>query len=52
MNKETKEYLTRLISGVREQVDKDTVEVEGEKCIPATWLDAAILCDVIEKEIL
>ncbi len=52
MNKETKEYLTRLISGVREQIDKNTVEWKGEKCIPAPWLDAALLCDVIEKEML
>jgi hypothetical protein len=46
-----KEYITRLIEGVREQAEKDYLEINGEQCVPAKWLDALLLCDVIEKEL-
>jgi len=51
MDKETKEYLTRLIAGVRDRASKDFGEYEGEVTIPAKWLDAVLLCDVVEKEL-
>lgn len=52
-----KDYLKRLIAGVRRQVDKDptTIEVRaeyGDECTPARWIDAELLCSVIESDIL
>jgi len=52
MKEETTDYIKRLIEGVREQAKKDFTAIEGDKCIPPKWLDAVLLCDVIEKELL
>ena len=54
-----KEYLARLIKGVREQraTDPDTIQAQKdcggyEDVTIARWIDASILCDVIEEEVL
>lgn len=52
MNNETKDYLTRLIAGTREMAEKEYGEYDGEPTIPAKWMDAVLLCDVVEKELL
>lgn len=52
ISEERIDYIKRLIEGVREQAEKHYVEYHGEKCITATWLDAVLLCDVIEEELL
>lgn len=52
MDDETKDYIERLIAGVRYQIDKEVTYHHGEKCYPSKWIDASILCDVIEREIL
>ena len=52
MKPERIDYLERLVEGVRGQVKKSYCWYDGEITIPAKWLDADILCDVIEKEVL
>jgi len=52
MNEADRDYLIRLIEGVREQVKKSYCWSGGEITIPAKWIDASILCDVVEREIL
>ena len=52
-----KEYLTRLIAQVRKQIakDPDTIAAAkevGEVVIIGRWLDATLLCNIIEDEIL
>jgi len=50
------DYAKRLIAGVRETIEKEHVEIrkeEGmEECITGTWLDASLLCSVIEKDLI
>lgn len=46
------DYLKRLVDGVQKEVDKHTIEIEGDKCTPSEWTDAWLLCSVIKKEIL
>jgi len=43
------DYITRLIAGVREMISEATVERNGEEYIPATWIDASLLCDEVEQ---
>ena len=52
-----KDYIRRLIAGLRSQIAKDPATIEAikaarEGAIPWKWVDAAILCDVVEKDIL
>ena len=51
------DYLKRLIKGVRKQTDKDPETIEakeelGDEVTIARWVDANLLCMVIEKDIL
>lgn len=59
MNEDRKDYIRRLIVGVREQIAKDpeTIEINEQvteygDLTPAKWVDADLLCSVIEKEVL
>jgi len=54
MNEAEREHLTRLIAGVREQAEKEYEwsNAAQEPVIPPKWLDASILCDVVERDIL
>ena len=45
------EYITRLIAGIREEVEKHMLDTFDGPAIPATWIDAVLLCDVIEEDI-
>ena len=45
----TRDYLIRLIAGVRKEIEDGSWLCVG---IPAKWVDAALLCDVVEHEIL
>ena len=52
-----KDFIIRLIAGVRKQIEKDPREIKireelGEDCISAKWIDASTLCRVIEKDVL
>lgn len=52
-----KDFIIRLIAGVRKQIEKDPREIKireelGEDGISARWVDAASLCSVIEKDVL
>lgn len=52
-----KEYLRKLIAGVREQMAKDPEMIQarleyGEEILTSRWWDAEILCLVIEQEVL
>lgn len=54
---ERKDYLRRLIAGVRRMIDKDPETINareefGEECITGKWIDASLLCLVVEKDIL
>lgn len=52
MDNKTKDYLTRLIAGVREQAEKECEWFANEPVTPPRWLDAVLLCDVVEKELI
>ena len=52
MKDERIDYIERLIIGVRKQIKKDYGWSGKEITIPAKWVDADILCDVIETEVL
>ncbi len=57
MNEARKDYLRRLIDGVRDQMasDPETVTaklINGDETITSRWIDAELLCSVIECEIL
>jgi hypothetical protein len=48
-----KDYICRLIAGVRQQIEKDPDTIKayndcGDYVTIARWIDASILCDVIE----
>ena len=52
-----KDYLRRLIAGVRSEMNKapenvTAVTVAGKGAISARWLDVALLCDVVEAEVI
>lgn len=52
-----KDYMMRLIAGVRESIDKDpdiikAREEHGSEVINGVWLDAELLCRVVEEEVL
>ena len=52
-----KDYIRRLIAGVRWAIEKAPENIEagkiaGKGAITGNWLDAALLCDVVEKEIV
>lgn len=52
-----KDYLNRLICGVRKQIDNDieTVRIReecGEGAVTGRWADASVLCNVIESEVI
>lgn len=51
-----KDYLRRLIAGVRKIVKTAPENVEARKhsrgAINIRWLDVVLLCDVVEKEIV
>jgi len=50
------EYAQRLIFGVREMIEQEHVELRKEEgledCTMATWLDAQLLCSVVEKDLI
>lgn len=51
------EYVRKLIAGVRKQcrIDPETIEASeeiGRQAIPARWIEAMILCDIVERELL
>jgi len=57
MDEEKKEYLRKLMDGVRKQalLDPDTVKAReeiGRDLITNRWMDAMLLCDVVENEVL
>jgi hypothetical protein len=50
---DNKDYILRLIEGVRKQIEKDPDTIKacnelGDDVAIARWFDASILCDVIE----
>ena len=51
-----KDYLRRLIAGVRKIVKAAPENIEARKhgrgAINIRWLDVVLLCDVVEKEIV
>lgn len=52
-----KDYLRRLIAGVRRQIDQDPETIKareecGDELIIGTWVDASLLCLVVEKDVL
>ena len=52
-----KDYLKRLIEGVRYVMENDPEMIQakavfGDEATPSKWLDATLLCKVIEDEIL
>ena len=51
------DYLTRLIVGVREQIaeDPETIKAKedyGDEVLIGKWIDAELLCSVVEIDIL
>lgn len=52
-----KDYLRRLVSGVRKAIREApeniaASKIYGKGALTGQWLDAALLCDVVEKEIV
>ena len=52
-----KDYLRRLVAGVRKAIREapDNIEASktcGKGALTGRWIDAALLCDVVEKEIV
>lgn len=54
ISEERADYVRRLIKGVREEINKD-IDANSkampdvcENCISANWVDASLLCSVIE----
>ena len=52
-----KDYIRRLIAGVRKQIEKDPDIIKasadyGDDVTIARWMDASILCLVIEEYLL
>lgn len=52
-----KDYIRRLIAAVRKQMELDhdvikAVEEHGEGVLTSRWVDAELLCMVIEEEVL
>lgn len=61
MKEVRKDYMKKLINGIRKQIenDPDTIEANErykieyeEGVIIPRWIDVTLLCDVIEKDIL
>lgn len=57
MKADCKDYIRRLISGIREEMEKDPDMIRAranhrEKAIIRRWFDVELLCYVIEKEVL
>ena len=57
MSEIRKEYIRRLIAGVRKSMAEDprtiaAVEECGEGVVIGTWLNAYLLCIVVEKDVL
>jgi len=57
LTEERKDYLRRLVSGVRRQIDQDPETIKareecGDGCLIGTWIDASLLCLVVEKDVL
>ncbi len=46
-----RDYAIKLIAGIRKRAEKDYVKVSGGIGIPSNWIDALILCDVVEREL-
>ena len=49
---ERKEYLVRLIESVRQDFLQPVEVIDGEPVFDGKYLDVALLCDVVEKEVL
>ncbi len=47
-----RDYAIKLIAGIRERAEKDAVKYGEEIAIPSNWIDALILCDVVERELI
>jgi hypothetical protein len=52
-----KDYIRRLIAGVRRSMerDPDTIKARnemGDEVTIGRWVDASILCDVVEQDVL
>ncbi len=47
-----RDYAIKLIAGIRESAGKDAVKYGEEIAIPLNWIDALILCDVVERELI
>lgn len=52
-----KEYLLRLIRGVRKQIENDPETVAakkelGDEVTIGKWADATFLCDIVEQEVI
>ena len=47
--KERIDYIERLIVGVRNVVEKEKVMVDDTLCRPYKFVDADVLCDVVEE---
>ena len=44
------EYTYRLIAGVREEIKKHMRDTFYGATYPAEWMDAVLLCDVVEED--
>jgi hypothetical protein len=52
MEPERKEYLIKLIKAVRQDFLQPVEVIEGEPVFDGKYLDIALLCSVVEKEII
>ena len=52
MKQERKKYLKKLIKGIRQDFLKPVATINGEPMYDIKYLDIALLCDVVEKEVL
>jgi len=44
-------YIEKLINEIKADIEKEMVNVDGELCYPQKWINVALLCDVISKEL-
>lgn len=44
-------YIKKLIDEIRVDIKKEMVEVDGELCYTQKWINVALLCDVVSKEL-
>ena len=47
ISQERKEYISRLVSEIRQDIDGSMIDVDGEKCLPPEFINVLLLCDVL-----